>query len=627
MSDVSKAQAPINQSEISSLIREEIQRSFRNISGQSRGQNQSRVQDNRTLQNTRRAPGLLGRLSSEIREQRSTQQQIQNRRNDNYNEDDFSSNIINVGGRGGRPSGGRGGSRPSGGRPSGGRQPRPQVPILPNILRSLIPEINDPTPSPEGNMLPGMNPGDAGRLRNNEPGKLTGRTRTTFGGTNLDIPCLDGKCEPPRAVPANPPSRMPQLPTQEQPPGPSSSRGEQPKDGPQQHIGRGHLLTAEEKRTGKIRLRDGTEIDFRQGITREEMEKIYDNDKAKLSDLAKSNIDKKLGAGAYEKLDPNVRAVMDDMAYAGGNAAFKNQKLIDALKSGDREQIAKVVENSLTTARGDTEGKLSAGMIAAAKKRADAVRDPNIDIEQQRRRREGERSHQYDALKPEQDPRGADFEETARRRAGQTTPQAQQQPTQPQQQPTQPRLTEEQKKRIDDVRAKIEAAKRGEGDIQEALRAGEELKKELDRGTQQQQNLTNQPTTAVPVTPAPEGTNLNNVPPTGLPTTAVPVTPVPEGTNLETMPTVMPPSAEQLSPRARQDGTLLNQASLDLKSTKDQQMASMGGSPTIINNNNSNASTSVGGGGDTASPPISSVRNEENSFVRMQNAQAMQFLT
>ena len=91
---------------------------------------------------------------------------------------------------------------------------------------------------------------------------------------------------------------------------------------------------------------------------------------------------------------------MDDMAYAGGNAAFKNQKLIDALKSGDREQIAKVVENSLTTARGDTEGKLSAGMIAAAKKRAEAVRDPNIDIEQQRRRREGERSHQYDALKP-----------------------------------------------------------------------------------------------------------------------------------------------------------------------------------------------------------------------------------
>ena len=617
MSDVSKAQAPINQSEISSLIREEIQRSFRNISGQSRGRNQSGVQDNRTTQNTRRAPGLLGRLSSEIREQRSTQQQIQNRRNDNYNEDDFSSNIINVGGRGGR----------GGNRSSGNRQPRPQVPILPNILRSLIPEINDPTPSPEGSMLPGMNPGDAGRLRNNDPGKLTGRTRTTFGGTNLEIPCLDGKCEPPRAVPANPSTRTPQLPTQEPPPGSSSGRAEPPKDGPQQHIGRGHLLTAEEKRTGTIRLRDGTAIDFRQGITREEMEKIYDNDKAKLSDLAKSNIDKKLGAGAYEKLDPNVKAVMDDMAYAGGNAAFKNQKLIDALKSGNREQIAKVVENSLTTARGDTEGNLSAGMIAAAKKRADAVRDPNIDIEQQRRRREGERSYQYDALKPGQDPRGADFDETARRRAGQTTPQAQQQPTQPQQQPTQPRLTEEQKKRIDDVRAKIAAAKRGEGDIQEALRAGEELKKELDSGTQQQQNLTNQSTTAVPVTPVPEGTNLNNVPPTGLPTTAVPITPVPEGTNLETTPTVMPPSAEQLSPRARQDGTLLNQASLDLKSTKDQQMASMGGSPTIINNNNSNASTSVGGGGDTASPPISSVRNEENSFVRMQNAQAMQFLT
>ena len=31
--------------------------------------------------------------------------------------------------------------------------------------------------------------------------------------------------------------------------------------------------------------------------------------------------------------------------------------------------------------------------------------------------------------------------------------------------------------------------------------------------------------------------------------------------------------------------------------------------------------------GDASSQPISSVRNEENSFVRMQNAQAMQFLT
>ena len=579
---IQQTQSQSSQSELSSIIREEIQRSFRSLTGDIYDAIESGSQ---SRENTTRP---------------------------NYNPPRRSNNNQNSSNRDTRQFRNLGNNQNAGPAGDGSATATPESPNYPRNSRERE------APRQETRREDGI--------------RYTGRTRTTLNSApDIKIPCLDGKCEPPLAVPVNPPPQTPPPPTPEQP----SNRQEQPKDGPQQHIGRGHLLTAEEKRTGRIRLRDGTEIDFRQGITREEMEKIYDSDKAKLSDLAKSNIDKKLGAGAYEKLDPNVRAVMDDMAYAGGNAAFKNQKLIDALKSGDREQIAKVVENSLTTARGDTEGKLSAGMIAAAKKRADAVRDPNIDIEQQRRRREGERSHQYDALKPGQDPRGADFEETARRRAGQTTPQAQQQPTQPQQQstqpqqqPTQPSLTEEQRKRIDDVRAKIEAAKRGEGDIQEALRAGEELKKELDRGAQQQQNLTNQPTTAVPVTPAPEGTNLNNVPPTGLPTTAVPVTPVPEGTNLETMPAVTPPSAEQLSPRARQEGDVLNRASLDLKSTKDEQTASMsGGGPTIINNNGGGSGAQPMSRGDTSSPPISSVRNEENSFVRMQNAQAMQFLT
>ncbi len=579
---IQQTQSQSSQSELSSIIREEIQRSFRSLTGD-----------------------IYDAIES-VSESR------ENTTRPNYNPPRRSNNNQNSSNRDTRQFRNLGNNQNAGPAGDGSATVSPESPNYPRNRR----ERETPRQEP----------------RNEDSIRYTGRTRTTLSSApDIKIPCLDGKCEPPLAVPVNPPPQTPPPPTPEQP----SNRQEQPKDGPQQHIGRGHLLTAEEKRTGRIRLRDGTEIDFRQGITREEMEKIYDSDKAKLSDLAKSNIDKKLGAGAYEKLDPNVRAVMDDMAYTGGNAAFKNQKLIDALKSGDREQIAKVVENSLTTARGDTEGKLSAGMIAAAKKRADAVRDPNIDIEQQRRRREGERSHQYDALKPGQDPRGADFEETARRRAGQTTPQAQQQPTQPQQQstqpqqqPTQPSLTEEQRKRIDDVRAKIEAAKRGEGDIQEALRAEEELKKELDRGAQQQQNLTNQQTTAVPVTPAPEGTNLNNVPPTGLPTTAVSVTPVPEGTNLETMPAVTPSSAEQLSPRARQEGDVLNRASLDLKSTKDEQTASMsGGGPTIINNNGGGSGAQPMSRGDASSPPISSVRNEENSFVRMQNAQAMQFLT
>jgi len=468
--------------------------------------------------------------------------------------------------------------------------------------------------------------------RNQSTVERTGIFTNKLGGTDITIPCLDGKgpgC-PPTATPMQPPPSAPPPPpaSPSTPPAPPSLN----KDSPQLHIGRGHLLTAKEKETGEIVLRDGTRINYRQGISREEMEKIYANDKANLSDLAKSNIDKKLGPGAYNNLAPNIRAVMDDMAFAGGNAAFKNQKLIDAIKSGDNEKIAKVVETSLTTARGDTDGKLTKGLTTAAVNRAAAIRDPSIDLEQQRRVREGERAQVYDALKPGQNPRGKDFDAVAQTRAAQQNPpvQMQQQQAPPVQQapPMQqapPTLTEDQKKRIQQVREQMEAAKRGEGDFKAAMEAGEKLKQELDQGLKTQEP---KPVTAVPFTPTSQNTDLNNVPPTGQPTTAVPMRSVSSDANLETMLPTETAAYNEPIPRQRQEGSGLDQASLELKTQQDEKMASMtGGAPTIINNNNNNSSQLPNQGGGTDYAPINPVRNDENSFMRIQNTQALSFVT
>jgi len=98
-----------------------------------------------------------------------------------------------------------------------------------------------------------------------------------------------------------------------------------------------------------------------------------------------------------------------------------------------------------------------------------------------------------------------------------------------------------------------------------------------------------QPVTAVPIQPVPAGTDLRNLPPTGLPV-----------------------------PQPRATGQVIQQSAEQLAAT--QNNAQTPAQPIIVNNTTNNSS---GGGGGSQSQPTASLRNDEPTILRVQMENAI----
>jgi len=121
------------------------------------------------------------------------------------------------------------------------------------------------------------------------------------------------------------------------------------------------------------------------------------------------------------------------------------------------------------------------------------------------------------------------------------------------------------------------------------------------------------PVTAVPFTPTPQNTDLNDIRPTGQPITTVPMRSVSPDANLETM---LPTQTAVPQPRAT--GQVIQQSAEQLAAT--QNNAQTPAQPIIVNNTTNNSS---GGGGGSQSQPTASLRNDEPTILRVQMENAI----
>ena len=80
-------------------------------------------------------------------------------------------------------------------------------------------------------------------------------------------------------------------------------------------------------------------------------------------------------------------------------------------------------------------------------------------------------------------------------------------------------------------------------------------------------------------------------------------------------------SSSRVEPIQRQTGEVVNNMGTELARTREQATGMNAAAPTIVNNTTNN---NVGGGGAMNQGPVASVRNEESSLMRVQNAIAAQ---
>ena len=410
---------------------------------------------------------------------------------------------------------------------------------------------------------------------------------THYPGTNVPIDCLDNdpntpcpaedkpKAVPaPAPVPAPVPAPMPAPAPAPTPVEPTDKAEKVPKRPSRDHIGYGHRLTDEELRTGKIKLPDGTELDVNKGITKEEAQKLYESDKSKLDDLTKKTLKNK--GVDLDSLPPHIQDVVKDMGF-NGPKIFNKKELTDALKSGDPNEIANAVRGSLRTARGKEMG----GLVKRAEERAEAVLDPTKKLDT--RKFEGYVGKQYDPHSTEHIKNPDAFKVKPEPTAESTAKPALISSSTP--------LTDKQKEDLTNLdRALQDSISRyGEG----GPKPYEQTPGLLDPF---KPNLNSKK-----LTPEEQEEQINRL-----------------KDALRNVPTA------QLEPTQRQTGPVLGAMETQLASARDIQQSSGGGggAPTIINNTTNNAGMPGGG-----QPPLSGVRNEENSLVRIQNMIAVGAMT
>jgi GH24 family phage-related lysozyme (muramidase) len=449
------------------------------------------------------------------------------------------------------------------------RPTKPEKPEEPKVAET--PSQSAQTEKPQWNYVPGPN-------------------ITQYPGTNIPIDCSDPnapchKDDEPKVVPTPAPQPPASQPPAPQPPAPSpiepTDKAEKvPKRPARDHIGYGHRLTDEELRTGKIKLPDGTELDVNKGITEEEAQKLYKHDKSKLDDLTKKTLKNK--GVDLDSLPSHIQDVVKDMGF-NGPKIFNKKELTDALKKGDPNEIANAVRGSLRTA----EGKEMGGLVKRAEERAEAVLDPNKKIDTKKFEgyvgklhdpRSTEHIKNPDAFKVKPEPMAL---------TSSNQPINQSQPIKLQE------LTDKQKEDLTNLdKALQDSINRYGGAESKSYQQTPGL---LDPFKIDPNAKKNEPT------PEEMEEQINRL-----------------EEALRNVPTA------QLEPTQRQTGPVLGAMETQLASAKDIQQSSGGGggSPTIINNTTNNA-----GGMGSGQPPISGVRNEENSLVRVQNMIAVGAMT
>lgn len=326
------------------------------------------------------------------------------------------------------------------------------------------------------------------------------------------------------------------------------------------HIGYGHRLTDEELRTGKIKLPDGTEIDANKGISKEDAEKLYQSDRSKLDDLTRRTLKNK--GIDLDSLPSHIQDVMKDMGFNGPAVFNKNPKIIEGLKKGQSTGDYGDLAETVRGSMHTADGKVLGGLVKRANDRADAILDPSKKIET--KKFEGLETELYDPLVPK-NKRTRELPTTSAANAGSS-------------------LTQQQAESL----TKLDKA------IQESIsRYGGEGSKPYV------------PTTGLlePLKPSSDRKYTSEEQELGIKRFE---------DALKSIPTA------QLDPTQRQTGPVLGSMETQLASARDEQQSS-GGAPTIINNTTNN--TTAGSGG--VQGPVASVRNEENSIVRMQNLIAM----
>lgn len=155
-------------------------------------------------------------------------------------------------------------------------------------------------------------------------------------------------------------------------------------------IGYGHKLTAEELKTGQIKLPDGTIVNWKDGekLTKEQGDLLYNADKNSHASqgeavLAKKGVD-------TSSLSPAVKEALGDLSFnAGPNIYDKSPKLVQALKNNDNDAIAAELRTTGTTSNGTRLNGLvnrandRADLVASSRATGDAVLASNADVANQ----------------------------------------------------------------------------------------------------------------------------------------------------------------------------------------------------------------------------------------------------
>jgi len=124
-------------------------------------------------------------------------------------------------------------------------------------------------------------------------------------------------------------------------------------------VGRGHKITKEENDSGVITLDNGDKIPFKNGITEQDADRIFESDWRKhnqglMNQLQKEGVD-------VTKLDPGTLEALKDIAYQSGPGLLNSKlpapngtpKLIEALRNNDRDGIAREISDIGIKAKND----------------------------------------------------------------------------------------------------------------------------------------------------------------------------------------------------------------------------------------------------------------------------------
>ena len=110
-------------------------------------------------------------------------------------------------------------------------------------------------------------------------------------------------------------------------------------------LGYGHKLTPEENKSGKIELDNGRVLDFRQGLSDEEIHELLQNDILKHKDIAEQSWDLASKTGIkFKDLDPKYQYAVVNLAFNVGdlvrNGQFRWGNMAEAIKKGDDQAVA-----------------------------------------------------------------------------------------------------------------------------------------------------------------------------------------------------------------------------------------------------------------------------------------------